>query len=165
MSDSTPPPHSLDRASTAEAAGRAILQISELKAGVEARLAVSEVKLEARLAVSTGKLEARLAVSEGKLEARLAVSEGKLAGSEQLVSVLVEQKFAALQGLTIALVADVEAQAASALSRLNSLVRESAAKLVAGEAMAAAAEASIEKKLACAEASIEKKLASAEASI
>ena len=154
MSDSTPPPHSLDRASTAEAAGRAILQISELKAGVEARLAVSEVKLEARLAVSTG-----------KLEARLAVSEGKLAGSEQLVSVLVEQKFAALQGLTIALVADVEAQAASALSRLNSLVRESAAKLVAGEAMAAAAEASIEKKLACAEASIEKKLASAEASI
>jgi len=79
--------------------------------------------------------------------------------------VLVEQKFAALQGLTIALVADAEAQAASAQSRLNSLMRESAAKVVAGEATAAAAEASIEKKLASAEASIEKKLASAEASI
>ena len=73
MSDNTPPLHPLDNASTAEAVGRAILQISELRAGVEARLAVSE---------------------------------GELAGAEQLVTAYVEQKFAALQGQTIALVAD-----------------------------------------------------------
>jgi len=41
-------PQALDPARTAEAVGRAILQISVLKVDVEARLAASERKLEAQ---------------------------------------------------------------------------------------------------------------------
>jgi len=143
------PPHVPGRASISGASGRAILETSSAKAsGEDIDRPPSSLDFPDRASIAEAVGRAILQVSDLKasVEARLAASEGKLAGTEQLVSVLVEQKFAALQVETKAL-ADASAEikkfaalqiettalVARAKEMVDALVHESASIVLARE--------------------------------
>jgi len=86
-------PQAFDPARTAEAVGRAILQISELKGDIEARLVASERKMEAQNLAAQSTLYALVRESA----ARAASLEEKLAAAEARISAAHEEKFAAAE--------------------------------------------------------------------
>jgi len=80
-------PQALGPVRTAEAVGRAILQISELKGDVEARLAASERKMEAQNLAAQSTLYALVRESAARAtayEEKLAAAEARIAVAEQL---------------------------------------------------------------------------------
>ena len=181
--DQQQPPHVPERASTSGAMGRATLETSSVKASGEDSdrpPALRHVPDRASIAEAVGRAILQISDLKASVEARLAASEGKLASIEQLVSMLVEQKFAALQVeakaladasaainklAAAALQIETDALIASAQETVDALVHESASIISAREKRMdkrmAVAEEKIRKKLASAHREIEERLAAA----
>jgi len=126
----------LDSTRVAEAVGRAILQISELKGDVEARLAASERKLEAQSLAG----QSTLCALGRESAANAAAHEEKLAAAEVRIAAAHEEKLAAAE----ARIAAHEEKLAAAEARIAVAEQLAERRLKASETTIASLQAELQ---------------------
>ena len=97
-----------------------------------------------------------------KLHSSVTLSEGKLALAEQMATVLVDQKFVALQSQITKMVASAEAKVEVAQTKADALIAASEARVASAEKAIEEKAAAHEARMAAAEQLIERRLAALE---